>query len=102
MLLTASTVFNWGLLPRWGGWRPPATWQPSLRKFFLIVSGVTKMSVGLGWKWLSEERRKPTPFWDIRSKPLRISVVHLAAEVVLFGRSVKDTLSGPIPKAIVI
>ena len=31
-----------------GAWSGPDTWLPSRRKLRLIVSGVTKMSVGLG------------------------------------------------------
>ena len=48
MPFTLSTSRNWGLVPRCGGCSGPATNEPSRRKFFLIVSGVTKMSVGLG------------------------------------------------------
>src|SRR5437868_9286356 len=69
MLLTRSTSLSWGLLPRCGGCVGPSTRQPSRRKFFLMVSGVTKISVGLGWKWFAAERRKPKPFSDISRYP---------------------------------
>ncbi len=48
MSLTLSTVLSCGLLPRCGGWVSPATRQPSRKKLRLMVSGVTKMSLGLG------------------------------------------------------
>ena len=43
----------------------PTMKLPSRRKLRLMVSGVTKMSVGLGWKWFSAVRRKPKPFSEI-------------------------------------
>ena len=51
----------------------PVTRQPSRRKLRLMVSGVTKISVGLGWKWFCDERKNPNPFSEISKYPEPIS-----------------------------
>ena len=62
MPFTSNTSFNCGLFPRCGACVRHFTKLPSRRKFLLIVSGVTKTSVGLGAKCASGDRKKPKPF----------------------------------------
>src|ERR1041385_8402739 len=73
MSLTLATSRSCGLVPRCGGWGEPSTRQPSRRKFFLMVSGVTKISLGFGWKWCAAERKNPKPFSEISKYPEPIS-----------------------------
>ena len=49
MPLTLMTSLSCGLVPRWGGCSLPSINAPSRMAVRLIVSGVTKMSDGLGW-----------------------------------------------------
>jgi hypothetical protein len=72
-----------------------------------MVSGVTKISVGLGWKWFWAVRRKPNPFSDISRYPEPNSVallLELETAFMLFfmGSTQTDTTNceglGTIPE----